>query len=90
MCVGVLTCAQVCVHDCGMATTTVQRCTCGDPLVYDVPDVERVLKISRSSVYALISTGQLRSYKVLGSRKVDRQAVLDYLNDAAETPATTS
>ena len=71
-----------------MATTEAppqQTCVCGNPLVYDISDVERVLDISRSSVYTLIRTKQLRSYKVLGSRKVDRQAVLDYLANAVES-----
>lgn len=73
------------------AIATPPRCSnCGaeqdDQLVYDVGDVERVLDISRSSVYQLIRTRQLRSYRILGSRKVDRQAVLDLLRNAADTP----
>lgn len=77
------------------ATATPPRCAnCGaeqdDQMVYDIADVERVLDISRSSVYTLIRTRQLRSYRVLGSRKVDRQAVLDYLANAADTPAATA
>lgn len=75
------------------ATAAPPRCTnCGaeqdDRIVYDVSDVERVLDISRSSVYALLRTGQLLSYRVLGSRKVDRRAVHDFLRNATDTPVT--
>lgn len=72
-----------------MTTTAPPQCICGkDRLVCDIGDVERLLDISRSSAYKLIRTGQLRSYKVLGSRKVDLDAVLDYLRNATDTPVT--
>lgn len=106
MCAAVLTCAQVSVHDSCMATTSTQDAPDtedqidapdlrtdvpgDDCLVYNVADVERVLRISRSTVYTLIRTGQLATYRVCGSRKVDKQAVLDYLASVKDTSATES
>ena len=51
-----------------------------DRLVYDVPDVMRILGIkSRRTVEKLIRTGELKSYMVTSLRKIDRAAVEDYL-----------
>lgn len=63
------------------------NCTCGhrcqEKLVLDVPEVMTLLGLrSRRSVEALIKSGQLKSYMVLSLRKVDRQAVLDYLDNS--------
>lgn len=59
-------------------------CTCGgDPLFYDVPDVMRILGISRKSAEKLIGTGDLESVLVLTRRKVYRQSLRDYLRDRA-------
>lgn len=60
-------------------------CTCGtdDRWVYDVTDVMRILGISRRTVEELIRAGQLKSYKVRSLRKIDRQAVRDYLDSVA-------
>ncbi|TDD45401.1 DNA-binding protein [Nonomuraea terrae] len=81
-----------------MATTTAQRTTCvcggctcgGDPLFYDIPDVMRILGISKKSVEKLISSGDLDSTLVLTRRKVYRQSVSDYLaRSESATPVTT-
>jgi excisionase family DNA binding protein len=54
------------------------------PLVLDVPDVQCLLGLkSRRAVENLIRAGRLRSYKVGRLRKIDRQAVLDYLESVA-------
>lgn len=63
------------------------NCTCGhrchEKLVLDVPEVMTLLGLkSRRSVEALIKSGQLKSYMVLSLRKVDRQAVQDYLKNS--------
>ena len=51
-----------------------------DRLVYDVPDVMRILGIkSRRTVEKLIMSGQLKSYMILSMRKVDRAAVDELL-----------
>ncbi len=55
-----------------------------DRLVLNVPDVMRMLDVSRKTVEKLIREGKLRSYKVESLRKVDRQAVLDYLASVQE------
>lgn len=70
------------------------NCTCGhrchdDRLVYDVTDVQRILgNISRRSVEQLIKSGQLKSYKVLSLRKIDRTAVEEYLQTVVDPEYT--
>lgn len=55
-------------------------CSCGgDSLFYDIPDIVRILGISKKSVEKLISSGQLDSKLVLTRRKVFRHSVRDYL-----------
>lgn len=54
------------------------------PLVYKIPEVMRLLNMSRRSVEVLIATGQLRSHKILGSRRVSRAAVDELLADTEE------
>lgn len=72
------------------------NCTCGhlcvdDRLVYDVTDVQRILgNISRRSVEMLIKSGQLKSYKVLSLRKIDRAAVETYLQAVVAPEYTAS
>ncbi|WP_345562664.1 helix-turn-helix domain-containing protein [Nonomuraea rosea] len=60
---------------------------CADaPLVLDVPDVQRLLKLkSRRSVEKLIHSGKLKSYLVGRLRRIDIQAVHDFLAEA-ESP----
>lgn len=51
-----------------------------------VPEVMEMLGLkSRRSVEKLLFTGRIRSYKVLGRRKVPRPAVREYLASVAET-----
>jgi excisionase family DNA binding protein len=67
--------------------------TTGPPLrrlVLDVPEVADLLGVSVRTVRTLIASGKLRSYKIGVLRKVDHQAVLDYLASVEETPAQTA
>lgn len=67
-------------QDCGRCG---HRCEAlDDQLVYDVPDVMRILRIGRRSVEKLIRSGQLKSYLVLSLRKIDRDAVDEFLRDS--------
>ncbi|MEU6781442.1 helix-turn-helix domain-containing protein [Nonomuraea angiospora] len=83
-----------------MATTTAPpaQCVCGgcicggDPaLFYELSEVMTMLRISRSSAYKLIRTGQLESKLVLTQRKVFRKSFRRYLakrDDLAAVPAS--
>jgi hypothetical protein len=70
-----------------MATTTAptRGCTCLDPLFYDIPDVMRILGISKKSVEKLISSGELDSTLVLTRRKVYRDSVDAFRRDRDAT-----
>ncbi|WP_049568757.1 helix-turn-helix domain-containing protein [Nonomuraea sp. SBT364] len=60
-------------------------CSCGgDQLFYDIPDVMRILGISKKSVEKLINSGDLDSTLVLTRRKVYRASVSDYLTVRAD------
>lgn len=48
-------------------------------VLYTVPDVVRVLNLSRSVVFELLRTGRLRSVKEGRSRRIPASAVRDYL-----------
>lgn len=61
-----------------------------DRLVYDVPDVARILGISIRSVNVLIKSGRIKSYKVLSLRKIDRAAVETYLQTVVAPEYTAS
>jgi hypothetical protein len=47
--------------------------------LHPIPTVQGRLSVSRSSVFKLIGTGQLRSVKVAGRRLVPEQAIIDFI-----------
>jgi len=56
----------------------------GYPAVLTVPEVARLLRRSRSRTYTLIRSGQLRSVRIAGSRRVLRHDLECFLRDAIE------
>lgn len=52
-----------------------------EPLNVSIPDAARLLGCGRSTVYSLLSTGQLRSIHI-GSRRLVMLASIHELNDA--------
>lgn len=50
-----------------------------DVLLYKVPDVMRVLNLSRSVVFDLLRTGRLRSVKEGRARLIPASALRDYI-----------
>lgn len=48
-------------------------------LTYTVPEVARELRIGRTTVYRLISSGHLPSILIGGSRRVTRQALESFI-----------
>lgn len=54
------------------------------PLIYKIPEVCRLLNMSRRSVEVLMATGKLKSHKILGSRRISRAAVDELLRQTEE------
>ncbi|KBR62182.1 helix-turn-helix domain-containing protein [Mycobacterium avium] len=48
--------------------------------LHGIPAVQERLSLSRSSVFALIGSGELRSVKVAGRRLVPEQAIVDFID----------
>ena len=47
--------------------------------LYDIPDLVRILRLSRSVIYEQIRAGRLRTVKQGRSRRVSEKAVYDYI-----------
>jgi excisionase family DNA binding protein len=50
-----------------------------DLQLYEVPDVMRMLRLSRTVVYELIRSGRLRSVKQGRARRIPAIAIRDYI-----------
>ena len=50
-----------------------------DLQLYEVPDVMRMLRLSRTVVYKLIRSGRLRSVKQGRARRISATAIRDYI-----------
>ena len=50
-----------------------------DAILLRPEEAAHALGIGRAKVYVLIATGELRSVKIGGSRRIPRTAVLDYI-----------
>jgi excisionase family DNA binding protein len=50
-----------------------------DLQLYEVPDVMRMLRLSRTVVYELIRSGRLRSVKQGRARHISATAIRDYI-----------
>jgi excisionase family DNA binding protein len=50
-----------------------------DLQLYEVPDVMRMLRLSRTVVYELIRSGRLRSVKQGRARRIPATAIRDYI-----------
>jgi excisionase family DNA binding protein len=51
-----------------------------EPLVYTIPQAAKELEVSRSTIYRLISEGQLETISVRSRRRVRRTALVRYLD----------
>ncbi|OMC19689.1 helix-turn-helix domain-containing protein [Mycobacterium colombiense] len=49
------------------------------PRLHGVPAVMERLSLGRSTVFALMTSGELRSVKVAGRRLVPEQAIIDFI-----------
>jgi excisionase family DNA binding protein len=54
------------------------------PLAYTVREAQQVLRLSKTSIYELIKTGELRTVKRAGRRLIPASAALELLNSASE------
>jgi excisionase family DNA binding protein len=52
-----------------------------EPLVYTIPQAAKELEVSRSTVYRLITDGELESISVRSRKRVRRSALVRYLDD---------
>jgi hypothetical protein len=50
------------------------------PRLHGIRTVQERLSLSRSSVFLLIGSGELRSVKVAGRRLVPEQAIIDFID----------
>jgi len=50
-----------------------------EPRLYDIPDLCRILRLSRSVIYEQIRAGRLRTVKEGRSRRASERAVRDYI-----------
>ncbi|MEU7500560.1 helix-turn-helix domain-containing protein [Streptomyces griseofuscus] len=58
-----------------------------EPKAFTVPEVMNALRLSRSKVYDLIRTKQLRSFTSGRCRRIPVDAVRQYMNDRLEEAA---
>jgi excisionase family DNA binding protein len=52
----------------------------GDPLLYKIPEVMRMLRMSRSVVFEQLRNGRLRSVRQGRARRIPATAILEYLD----------
>ncbi len=52
----------------------------GERLVYSIPEAARELSVSRSTIYRLISDGQLETISVRSRHRVRHSALVRYLD----------
>lgn len=64
---------------CRMIATTPNIAQMSEPQLYQVTDVMRMLRLSRTVVYELIRSGRLRSVKEGRARRVTAAAIRDYI-----------
>lgn len=62
-----------------MTVTTRETALSPEPRLYDIPDLCRILRMSRSVVYELIRSGRIRTVKEGRSRRASESAVRDYI-----------
>jgi excisionase family DNA binding protein len=48
--------------------------------LFTIKDVAKILNVSRSQVYVLLKTEELRSVTIRGSRRVTENQLIDYIN----------
>jgi excisionase family DNA binding protein len=65
-------------------TQAFQSTNAEEPLAYRVDDAKRVLGIGRTSVYKLISNGQLRAVKVAGRTVIDAASARSLIANAPQ------
>ncbi|MEV5982064.1 helix-turn-helix domain-containing protein [Streptomyces sp. NPDC052114] len=58
-----------------------------DPEAFTVPEVMRALRLSRSKVYDLIRSKELRSFQSGRCRRIPVDAVRQYMHDRLEEAA---
>ncbi len=71
-----------------MTTLATETALAPEPRLYDIPDLCRMLRLSRSSLYEEIRAGRLRTVLVGRSRRASDRAVHAYitlLEQEAET-----
>lgn len=49
-------------------------------IAYKIPNAARVLDMGVRKVWALVHSGEIESFKIGSSRRVTRQALLDYID----------
>jgi excisionase family DNA binding protein len=59
-----------------------------DRLVYSVEEAAKILGISRTFMFQLITTGQIDSFKIGSRRKIHRDAINRYLDRLRTEQAT--
>ncbi len=58
---------------------TATGATGAEQIAYKVPSAARILDMSERKVWDLVHTGEIDSFKIGSSRRVTRQALLEYI-----------
>jgi excisionase family DNA binding protein len=62
-----------------MTVTAREMALAPEPRLYDIPDLCRILRLSRSVIYEQIRAGRLRTVREGRSRRATDNAVRDYI-----------
>jgi len=55
----------------------------GYPELLNVENIQEILHISRTTAYALLKSGELRSKKIRHNYRIPKTYLLEYLNETA-------
>jgi excisionase family DNA binding protein len=51
------------------------------PEIFTVSDLEKILKISRTSAYTLVNSGRIRAHRIGKSIRITQSALMEFLNE---------
>lgn len=48
-------------------------------IIYEIEDICEILKIGKSTAYAMVRNGELDAFKLHGTWKISEEALIDFL-----------
>ena len=61
------------------ANDVMQRVVADDQIAYSVPHAAKVIDLGERTVWQLVQSGEIESFKIGTSRRIMRSALVDYL-----------